>query len=224
MKRTGLCMLAVAFLMSSTGYAQEPPPPAQKQQEQAAKQLVLTSEQKEKIQNLRLEWQKTQVMIQADRKVASLELQSLLKDKNAAESKIQAQMEKVSQQDIKLKMGAIKLQNSIKSVLTPEQQKLFKNRQAAQNLRGRNFNRRGHAHARMFNRHRGTERTTVRGGAVNRQVRSRRQFTTPRGTVDMNARFRIRFNRDAVAPRANRPGMNRPMMPGRLFRNRGIIR
>ena len=124
MKRTITIFLASIFLLSSAALAhqrqrillrqvQNPP----EQQEQ------LTAEQKEEIQKLRQEWNKSKIQIDADLKVARIELQEFLKDESATERQIRLQLEKIAALDVRFKLGDIMLQKSLNELITPEQQK-----------------------------------------------------------------------------------------------------
>jgi Spy/CpxP family protein refolding chaperone len=83
----------------------------------------LTPEQRKQIQELREEWQKQRVKIEADNKVAHIELNQILRDSTATESAIKSQLEKIAQNDVALKLGEIKLNRAINDLLTPEQRK-----------------------------------------------------------------------------------------------------
>lgn len=124
MKRTITIFLASIFLLSSAALAhqrqrfiprevQNPP----EQQEQ------LTAEQKEEIQKLRQEWNKSKIKIDADLKVARIELQEFLKDESVTERQIRLQLEKIAALDVRLKLGDIMLQKSLNELITPEQRK-----------------------------------------------------------------------------------------------------
>ena len=89
----------------------------------AVKVEPLTPEQRKQIQELREEWQKQRVKIEADNKVAHIELDQILRDSAATESAIKSQLEKIAQNEVALKLGEIKLNRAINDLLTPEQRK-----------------------------------------------------------------------------------------------------
>jgi len=186
---TALLLLLVMFIAitASAQDVQQTPP-----QRRAIPALNLTEAQKEKIADLRYEWQKERTMIQADRRLAQLELNKLMKDPNASESQLEGLMDKVSDHANKLRLGQRSLNMSIRNELTPEQQKIWDNR----NSRRMNLKKRA-AGLR-------SARRPIKGGIMNDRIRMRRDFDRP-GVRDMRVNprtFRNRFWRDDLSDEA----------------------
>jgi hypothetical protein len=169
MKKIMIASLALVFILSSAismqnVFAQE------NEETQSQEKLTLSKDQRDKIQKFRIEWEKQKINIQADHKIARIELQELLKDENAAESKLKIQMEKVAGFDIQMKLGQRKLQKNINGVYTPEQlalRKAIQNRTARRgNALTRNMQLRGKRGAVL----RGRGNTGIRGRGMNRDA------------------------------------------------------
>lgn len=105
---------------------------AQKMEE--LQKLKFTPEQQKKITELREEWNKQRIRIEADKKIAQIELNQLLRDSTSTEAKIKAQLDKIAQSDVSLRLGGIKLDRSIEKLLTPEQKEIYNRRKAGQRL------------------------------------------------------------------------------------------
>lgn len=177
MKKIMIASLALVFILSTVVsmqnvFAQEN---EGKEEKESQEKLTLSKEQRDKIQKYRIEWEKQKPKIQADHKIAQIDLRELLKDENAAESKLKTQMEKVAGFDIQMKLGQRKLQKNINGVYTPEQLELRKLIQNRTNRRGnavtRNMQLRGKSGANL--RGRGMNRGDAVRGRGNRGARGR---------------------------------------------------
>ncbi len=126
MKRLTITSLALVVLIAAAVSAQVPAAPMQGKA--FAEQLALTQEQKDRISSIRSEWQKEKIMIQADMKLANLELRELMRNRETSENDLKSKMEKVSDHRITLRLGQRKVRNAVRDVLTPEQQELLDNR------------------------------------------------------------------------------------------------
>lgn len=178
-----LLMLLVMFMAvtaSAQGVQQKPP------QRMGYQALNLTEEQQDKVADLRFEWQKERTMIQADRRLAQLDLDKLMADPNASESQLKDLLDKVSNHSNKLILGQRALHMAIRNELTPEQQKIWDD----MNTRRMNVNRRPEG---LRN-----ARRPMRGGTMDDRMQMHRDFGR-QGLQDMrlNPRsFRERFWRD----------------------------
>ncbi|MFC1731609.1 Spy/CpxP family protein refolding chaperone [candidate division KSB1 bacterium] len=170
-------------------------------QEQTA--LRLTQEQREKIQQLRLDFQKEQVQLQADKRIAELDLQKIMQDANTSESALRDQMEKVAGFDISLKLSERNLRTAVNEVLTPEQRQVRNLlRDETRPLTGRQLNR----------SMRPAQRVPDRQGRLTRPDRRSRRGVRRDVVPD------LRLNRGMIRQqRLIRPGI-RGLRPGGLIR------
>lgn len=135
MKRILIILLAVIFVLSSVALAQDRRMMMRQVQDPPEQPEQLTAEQKEEIQKLQQEWNKKKIQIEADRKIAQIEFQELMKDGSATESQLRSQLEKNAALDVGLKLGGIMLQKSLQELMTPEQWKQFQQQQKVRDVR-----------------------------------------------------------------------------------------
>jgi Spy/CpxP family protein refolding chaperone len=86
-----------------------------------AKEFGLTAEQIAKLKTLQLDYKRTEARLEADRKIAKLELDALLEDEKTDLAEIQAKIEQLKRSEGALLFSAIKAQQSAKVLLTPDQ-------------------------------------------------------------------------------------------------------
>ncbi|MFC1555024.1 hypothetical protein ACFL7D_10340, partial [candidate division KSB1 bacterium] len=94
-------------------------------------------EQKDQIQKLRNDWNKKMIQIDADKKVAQIELQELIKAE-ASVRNIESKMNEISKFDNQVKVGGIQVQREIKALMTEEQWKRFNRQTVLRNRAGTN--------------------------------------------------------------------------------------
>ena len=86
-----------------------------------AKEIGLTSEQIGKLKALQLDFNRIQARMEADIKIARLELHSLLEEEQAELSAIQAKVDQLKKAEGALILAAIKGKRDASALLTPEQ-------------------------------------------------------------------------------------------------------
>lgn len=86
-----------------------------------AKEIGLTAEQINKLKVEQLDFKRTEVRLEADVKVAKLELHALLEDEQADLNAIQAKVDQLKKAEGTLLLAAIKGKRNAMAVLTPEQ-------------------------------------------------------------------------------------------------------
>lgn len=137
MKKTVYLTIALMILAVSVVSAQQPRMQQRFQQkERPIEQLNLTDEQKEQIGELRTEWQKEQIQLNADLRVARLDLKNLFADPEASDSQIRSMMESVSDQQINLRLKQRSHRMAVRNILTPDQQKIWDDLRENRRLRG----------------------------------------------------------------------------------------
>ncbi|MFC1564423.1 Spy/CpxP family protein refolding chaperone [candidate division KSB1 bacterium] len=170
MRKLTLFGIALMLMVSTTVYAQRARQGIRQRQavrqavelteEQKAliEQAKLTTEQQERIKELRIESQKKRIGIQADLKIAQIELNELRSDVNVSESSVKSQLEKTKSYEVDLQMENFRLNKEVNAIYTPEQKEAREKLKAqVQKLR-----RRGAAVGRTVNRGRGVGRQAVR--------------------------------------------------------------
>ena len=90
------------------------------------KQLDLTEAQQEKMKALRLETAKKGAQIQADLKVATLELRNLMSQDAPSASDVKARLQAVNQARGQMMENRVTMQLAVKKILTPDQRKKMK--------------------------------------------------------------------------------------------------
>ncbi|RPH81860.1 MAG: hypothetical protein EHM80_00985 [Nitrospiraceae bacterium] len=86
-----------------------------------AKEIGLTSEQIGKLKALQLDFNRTQARMEADIKIAGLELHALLEEEKAELSAIQAKVDQLKKAEGALLLAGIKGQRDAMAMLTPDQ-------------------------------------------------------------------------------------------------------
>ena len=86
-----------------------------------AKEIGLTSEQIGKLKALQLDFNRIQARMEADIKIARLELHALLEEEQAELSAIQAKVDQLKKAEGALMLAAIKGKRDASALLTPEQ-------------------------------------------------------------------------------------------------------
>jgi Spy/CpxP family protein refolding chaperone len=86
-----------------------------------AKEFGLTAEQIAKLKTIQLDYKRTEARLEADRKIAKLELDALLDEEKTDLAEIQAKIEQLKRSEGALLFSAIKAQQSAKVLLTPDQ-------------------------------------------------------------------------------------------------------
>lgn len=112
--------------------------------EDMLKKLNLTKEQKDKIADLRTSFQKSMVDMHSDLKKNEIDLRSLRSKDNVTREDITSAVEKVNKSRDAISLAEANHLFDMYSVLTPEQQKIFK-----ENFHGmgmHRWGRRGHMH------------------------------------------------------------------------------
>ncbi len=163
MRKLTIALIVLMLTVSTTAFAQRGRRTAGQGNRQAARQQVqltdeqkavleaakLTDEQREQVRALRTEVQKTRVKIQADLKIAKIELTELRSVENISDSRVRSQLEKIKGYEVDLQMENFKHKKAVDSILSDEQkearQKLAKFRKARgirRGMEGRSFNRR----------------------------------------------------------------------------------
>jgi Spy/CpxP family protein refolding chaperone len=86
-----------------------------------AKEIGLTQEQVGKIKTLQLDFKRTEARLEADTKIAKLELHALLDDEQADLNAIQAKVDQVKKAEAACLFAAIKSKRTAMAMLTPDQ-------------------------------------------------------------------------------------------------------
>jgi Spy/CpxP family protein refolding chaperone len=86
-----------------------------------AKELGLTTEQISKLKAIQLDFKRSEARLEADAKVAKLELHALLEDEQADLTAIQAKVEQLKKAEGACLLAAIKSTRTAMALLTPEQ-------------------------------------------------------------------------------------------------------
>lgn len=86
-----------------------------------AKEIGLTREQVSKLKSLQLDFKRTEARIEADAKVAKLDLEALVEDDAADLNAIQAKVEQLKKAEGACQFAGIKVKRSAAALLTPDQ-------------------------------------------------------------------------------------------------------
>ncbi len=86
-----------------------------------AKEIGLTQEQVGKIKTLQLDFKRTEARLEADTKIAKLELHALLDDEQADLNAIQAKVDQLKKAEAACLFAAIKSKRHAMAMLTPDQ-------------------------------------------------------------------------------------------------------
>lgn len=99
-----------------------------------ANEIGLTAEQISKLKVQQLDFKRTEARLEADTKIAKLELHALLEDDQADLNAIQAKVDQLQKAEGSLLFTAIKSNRSAMAMLTPEQRE--KERKAHEQMKG----------------------------------------------------------------------------------------
>ena len=100
--------------------------------------LDLTAEQKGKLKSLRADGQKAMVQLQADVKIARVELREVMRQATTKQTDINKALGKLNQAQSKMTTARVNQMVKMKSVLTPEQfEKMEEMRHGRREMRGR---------------------------------------------------------------------------------------
>jgi Spy/CpxP family protein refolding chaperone len=91
-----------------------------------AEKLNLTDQQKKDMQKLRIEMEKKNTPLASQIRLARLEIQQLMLSDNPDKAKIEKQMKEVSDLELKMKLNGLDHAFAMKNILTPEQQKIWR--------------------------------------------------------------------------------------------------
>ncbi|MDC8450166.1 MAG: hypothetical protein LV473_17670 [Nitrospira sp.] len=86
-----------------------------------AKEIGLTPEQITKLKSLQLDFKRTEARLEADTKIAKLELHALVEDEQADLNAIQAKVDQLKKAEGACLVAAIKSKRTAMALLTPEQ-------------------------------------------------------------------------------------------------------
>lgn len=86
-----------------------------------AKEIGLTPEQISKVKALQLDFKRSEARLEADAKIAKLELNALMEDEQADLSAIQAKVDQVKKSEAACLFAAIKTKRSAMAMLSPDQ-------------------------------------------------------------------------------------------------------
>lgn len=86
-----------------------------------AKEIGLTQEQVSKLKSVQLDFKRTEARIEADTKVAKLELQALVDDEQSDLNTIQAKVDQLKKSEAACLFAAIKSKRTATALLTPDQ-------------------------------------------------------------------------------------------------------
>jgi Spy/CpxP family protein refolding chaperone len=105
--------------------------------------LKLTEDQQTQMQKMRIDLQKKQTALQAKIRIARLEMQELFSAANLDRAAIEKKMKEVSELQYQEKLNGLDHLFSVKAILSPEQQKIWKDhiKQAGPEIRERMMDR-----------------------------------------------------------------------------------
>ncbi len=132
MAKSGSTLVALFVFASFVGFAQPPEQtrPMQRMREMRENlktKLNLTDAQKKDLQKLRIDLEKKQTQVQAKIRMERLDLKELLLADNPDRSAIEKSLKTVSDLQYQQKLNMLDHAFAAKAVLTPEQQKTWKN-------------------------------------------------------------------------------------------------
>lgn len=127
MKAKRVILLATLLTLSLTllfsGASAQAP---EKQERRVKARIELTQEQKEKIRDTRLDFQKQNIRLKADLKIARLDLRSLMADEEADKAKIYQKIEDIGTLRTKLAKNRVDQKMALRDILTKEQRDKLK--------------------------------------------------------------------------------------------------
>ncbi|HTY01121.1 MAG TPA: periplasmic heavy metal sensor [Bacteroidota bacterium] len=131
MKRQFVALVLGLALVASTGFAQPDPggkgPAGQNMRRQMVERLNLTDQQKQEIGKLRAEFQKTMIANRAKVQSLRVDLRTEIAADNPDRGAIEKTTQAISSVQAQMKMDLIGHLFAVRALLTPDQQKIFKN-------------------------------------------------------------------------------------------------
>lgn len=131
MKRQFVALVLGLALVAATGFAQPDPgdkgPAGQNMRRQMVERLNLTDQQKQEIGKLRAEFQKTMIANRAKVQSLRVDLRTEIAADNPDRGAIEKTTQAISSVQAQMKMDLIGHLFAVRALLTPDQQKIFKN-------------------------------------------------------------------------------------------------
>jgi hypothetical protein len=128
---TTIILIMSLFLLVSLSFAQKP----EKQEKRVKAGLELTSEQKDRIMETRLNFQKDKIKLKADMKIAQLELKSLMREDELNKSEIYRKIDYIGDIKTQLAKNRVDQRMAIRDILTQEQLDKLKERKFRRSIR-----------------------------------------------------------------------------------------
>ena len=123
-------ILAATAAMSQggqgAGQMQGPRRDIVRQRERMADKLNLTEDQKKELARLRIEMQRKNTPVESQIQLARLEIQQAMLADKPDRAKIEKSMKEISGLQLQIKLNGLDQMFAMKNVLTPEQQKIWK--------------------------------------------------------------------------------------------------
>ncbi len=135
MKRVVSVTVLGIFLLPVLAFANPPPMAAKK----IMRDIGLSEQQIEKVQELRFKADREQVDIRADLDKAHIDIQQLLSVDKPNQAAVFAQIEKIGGLEIRLKKNRIGLMIEVRKLMTPEQWEKIETIWAEEHAKGRHF-------------------------------------------------------------------------------------
>ena len=131
MPRVTIPLLAIVLFSTSLAAAQPDPPRMQRQQMMRTARSVfealnLTDQQKEQMEKLRAENQRAQVQVRSKIQLARIDLRELYNAEKADKSAIEKKLKEISDLQHQMKINHLNHFFAVNAILTPEQQKVWK--------------------------------------------------------------------------------------------------
>lgn len=127
---TATILMLSFFILFSLSFAQKP----EKQEKRVKAGLELTPEQKDKIMETRLNFQKDKIKLKADMKIAQLELKSLMREEELNKTEIYKKIEYLGNLKTQLAKYRVDQRMAIRDILTKEQLDKLKERKFRRSL------------------------------------------------------------------------------------------
>ena len=145
-----IILILSLFLLVSLSFAQKP----EKQEKRMKAGLELTPEQKERIMETRLNFQKDKIKLRADMKIAQLELKSLMREEELNRSEIYRKIDYIGNLKTQLAKNRVDQRMAIRDILTKEQLDKLKERKFRRSIRKKLMqHRKGHQRPHARGRH-----------------------------------------------------------------------
>jgi Spy/CpxP family protein refolding chaperone len=157
---TTIILIMSLFLLVSLSFAQKP----EKQEKRVKAGLELTPEQKDRIMETRLNFQKDKIKLKADMKIAQLELKSLMREDELNKSEIYRKIDYVGDIKTQLAKNRVDQRIAIRDILTKEQLDKLKERKFRRSLGKRLMQHRDRQHKPLRQGRHQMERPRRQGG------------------------------------------------------------